>query len=138
LDRDAFDWGKNGIAATPHENISGYIGPGTSCFLFTLDEDNLTQKGFGAAVCNIQHDVSDVDSEPDEFIQYFGFGNFFPLAEKRNSNKELTGYKIAYRSDGSNDNVATIFDGDIYITPHEIATMYKTYDFTSTDTLWSM
>jgi hypothetical protein len=31
-----------------------------------------------------------------------------------------------------------VFDGDIYITPQEITTMYKTYDFMSYDTLQSM
>jgi hypothetical protein len=31
-----------------------------------------------------------------------------------------------------------VFDGDIYITPQEITTMYKAYDFMSYDTLQSM
>ena len=143
LDRDASDWRFPAFSVlntgiTPHRTVSGYIGPGTSCFLFTMDEDNLTQSGFGAALCNIQHDISTIDNEPDEFVQYFGFGNFFPLAEKRDQSNNLIGYKVAYKNDGAGENVVSVFDGDIYITPHEIATMYKTYDFTSTDTLWSM
>jgi len=30
-----------------------------------------------------------------------------------------------------------VFDGDIYITPHEFTTLYKTYNFESVDTLQS-
>ena len=32
----------------------------------------------------------------------------------------------------------TVFDGDIYITPHEFTTIYKAYNFESVDTLQSM
>jgi hypothetical protein len=35
------------------------------------------------------------------------------------------------------DPYLTVFDGDIYITPHEFTTMYKCYDFESVDTLQS-
>lgn len=143
LDRDASDWKSSVLSPrlrTPHQRVNGYIGPGTSCFLFTLDEDNLVQpKSFGAAICNIQHDVSKIDNEPDEFVQYFGFGNFFPLTADRNQNGDITRYRVSYKdADNNESNVVTVFDGDIYITPHEIATMYKTYDFMSVDTLWSM
>jgi len=31
-----------------------------------------------------------------------------------------------------------VFDGDVYVTPHEITTQYKTYDFNSKDTLSSI
>ena len=117
---------------------TGYIGPGTSCFLFTVDEDNLMQSSFGAAICNIQHSITVENNEPDEFVQYFGFGNFFPLEEKRDQNDNLVGYKVVYNNDGVNESRVTVFDGDVYITPHEIATMYKTYDFVSVDTLQSM
>lgn len=114
-----------------HDEIMGYIGPGPSCFLFTINDNSLIQSGFGAQICNITHDISTVQNEPDEFIQYFGFGNFFPLDENYNIIRD--GQEAENRN-----NTATVFDGDIYITPHELTTMYKTYDFMSSDTLYSM
>lgn len=114
----------------------GWIGPGTSCFLMTIDndDDNALKTTFNqcwTAICNIQHNVDSVKSEPDEFIQYFGFGNFFRLSGSKNN------YKVVH-NDGSKDTTMIVFDGDIYITPHEISTMYKAYDFMSYDTLQSM
>lgn len=114
-----------------HDQVMGYIGPGPSCFLFTINDNSLIQSGFGAQICNITHDISTIQNEPDEFIQYFGFGNFFPLDENYNIIRD--GQEAENRN-----NTATVFDGDIYITPHELTTMYKTYDFMSSDTLYSM
>jgi hypothetical protein len=54
--------------------------------------------------------------------QYYGFGNFFEL-EKQNDK-----YVVKHKGSESSDTMI-IFDGDIYITPHEFTTLYKTYDF---------
>lgn len=127
----------------------GWIGPGTSCFVMTVDnsDENALKSNYIAgcqtAICNIQHQISTVQNEPDEFIQYFGFGNFFKLEENRDPNdNSLLGYKVVhdYTDNGQpvKDTTMTVFDGDIYITPQEISTMYKTYDFMSYDTLQSM
>lgn len=127
----------------------GWIGPGTSCFVMTVDnnDENALKSNYNSgcqtAICNIQHQISTVQNEPDEFIQYFGFGNFFKLEEDRDpDNNSLLGYKVVhnYTHNGQpvKDTTMTVFDGDIYITPQEISTMYKTYDFMSYDTLQSM
>lgn len=127
----------------------GWIGPGTSCFVMTVDnndQDALKSNyisGCQTAICNIQHQISTVQNEPDEFIQYFGFGNFFKLEEDRDpNNNSLLGYKVVHNYKHNDqpvkDITMTVFDGDIYITPQEISTMYKTYDFMSYDTLQSM
>lgn len=107
----------------------GYIGPGPSCFLFTPSE-MFNVAGFDTVLCNITHQPSMDHVESDEFVQYFGFGNFFPLTWNESAGR--------YDIDGKNDNTAVVFDGDIYITPHELTTMFKTYDFISVDTLKSM
>ena len=114
----------------------GWMGPGASCFLITIDSalgSNIatTQASTcSTVICNIQHDIATGDSEPDEFVQYFGFGNFFRLEQVGNE------YKVVHK-DAQSDNTMIVFDGDIYITPQEITTMYKTYDFLSYDTLQS-
>jgi hypothetical protein len=121
----------------------GWIGPGPSCFVMTVDENLGKQLGTtqdttcATIICNIEHDVTTGDSEPDEFVQYFGFGNFFRLQKDGNE------YKVVHNRTGANgkeitDTNMVVFDGDIYITPQEITTMYKTYDFMSYDTLQSM
>ena len=110
----------------------GIIGPGTSCFLMTIDPTTgaaVAGQYGDTVICNIEHSITSGTSEPDEFIQYFGFGNFFRLELENNV------YKVIH-SNGSSDKMQ-VFDGDIYITPQEIATMYKTYDFMSYDTLQS-
>lgn len=121
----------NGTSFSYGERRS-WQGPGTSCFLINIDNLGLPYALRGSsdncvtAICNIEHEISSIQNEPDEFIQYFGFGNYFPL-------------KDYYIDDGTtNNNNAIVFDGDIYITPHELSTMYKAYDFTSYDTLQSM
>lgn len=107
----------------------GYIGPGPSCFIMSTDRDIQSTTKFGTAICNLEHTITEGDNEPDEFVQYFGFGNFFELTYNEAQNKYLA---------NNNTDSVLVFDGDIYITPHEITTMYKTYDFMSYDTLQSM
>jgi len=115
---------------------SGYIGPGGSCLLITTDGefDNDIVTGFGTAtaVCNITHKASLENNEPDEFVQYFGFGNYFKLKFNNVENKY-----VVDQPSGTKDYMY-VFDGDIYITPHELTTMYKAYDFNSKDTLQSI
>lgn len=114
----------------------GWIGPGGSCFLMSIDEDGSkfhSSTGVDTAICNIRHDISSGSSEPDEFIQYFGFGNFFRLQ----INSDGSAYNIVH-NDGEQNNTVLVFDGDIYITPQELTTLYKTYDFMSKDTLQSV
>jgi hypothetical protein len=65
-----------------------------------------------------------LDIKSEEYEQYFGFGNYFNL--KYNGNELVT---------EDNKRYLTVFDGDIYITPHEFTTMYKTYNFESVDTI---
>lgn len=111
---------------------NGYIGPGPSCFILTTeDKTNATDfpmstGGFYTSVCNIQHTAKLDNVEADENTQYFGFGNYFEIEKKDNTWKTKDG-----------QNYLTVFDGDIYITPHEFTTMYKCYDFESVDTLQS-
>lgn len=127
----------------------GWIGPGSSCFVVTVNEalgSELLSGPLNArcqgdtAICNIRHNITGGINEPDEFVQYFGFGNFFKLDPKYDNNGELNGYVIPKPPSNNSDwgTRVRIFDGDIYITPHELTTMYKTYDFKSTDTLQSM
>lgn len=123
----------------------GWIGPGSSCFVMTVNNtlgSSLFSGQGDTAICNIRHNITGGINEPDEFVQYFGFGNFFKLDPTYDENGELNGYIIP-KPDGVNGTSnwemrVRIFDGDIYITPHELTTMYKTYDFKSTDTLQSM
>lgn len=112
----------------------GLIGAGPSCFLMTLDlpegystpyttdASNLSNE-MQTWICNIQHSTQINNYQSSEFVQYFGFGNYFSL-EKNNG---------VYTSNGRN--WLYVFDGDIYITPHELTTMYKTYNMQSRDTL---
>jgi hypothetical protein len=47
-------------------------------------------------------------------------------------------YDVYYGFGNTNTNVYdayNVFDGDVYITPCEITTMYKAYEFNSYDTL---
>ena len=117
----------------------GFIGPGPSCLLIALDKNNQdieeTISGYplGTVICNIEHKIEYQNAEPDEFVQYFGFGNYFQL-EYNNLKNE---YKVVHNN-GWSDNYMYVFDGDVYITPHEITTQYKAYDFNSKDTLPSM
>ena len=106
----------------------GYIGAGPSCFLLTTEQDSglfpLQSNAFYTSICNITHEAKTSNVQADEFTQYYGFGNYF---------------NVSYNADGTpkNNGELTVFDGDIYITPHELGTMYKAYDFNSMDTLQS-
>lgn len=124
----------NNDGAKNHYNDLGYIGPGPSCFLINTKNTISSASGaeFRTLVCNIQHNTSTVESEPDEYVQYFGFGNYFNLILKDNK------YQVQHYEDNVTDATAVVFDGDVYVTPHEITTMYKAYDFESLDTLPSM
>ena len=138
--------GDSGTLTASYGN--GFIGPGPSCLLVALDTDNLYDTNgskyefndilnindtrLGTYICNIQHDVSLMNAESDEVVQYFGFGNYFNL--KLEGNK----YKVVHNYKNTTDDYMIVFDGDIYITPHELTTEYKTYDFNSHDTLESM
>lgn len=121
----------------------GFIGPGPSCFLMNIDLGEnpdfaepiykFPYQGFDTVICNIQHNISYTTQEPDEYVQYFGFGNFFKLEKNGNI------YKVVHRdNNNTRDDKMIVFDGDIYITPQELVTMYKTYDFMSNTTLSSM
>lgn len=117
-----------------HVGALRHIGPGPSCFLISTKEKNPIVTGYDPKVyiCNIQHNISNtVNSEPDEFIQYYGFGNWFNL--KFEDGK----YKVEH-SNRESDDTMIVYDGDMYVTPHELITMFKTYDFTSVDTIPSM
>lgn len=110
----------------------GPIGPGPSCFLLTT-ENEVTQfptpnKQFSTYICNIKHTPKTLDIKSEEYEQYFGFGNYFSLKYDEDSGQIVT-------QDGKK--YLTVFDGDIYITPHEFTTLYKTYNFESVDTLQS-
>ena len=111
---------------------NGYIGPGPSCFLMTIQGETgvipIFNGRFHTSICNITHNVKQDNVEADEFTSYYGFGNYFKLHYDINTEKLLTDNGSEY---------ATVFDGDIYITPHEFTTMYKTYNFESYDTLQS-
>ena len=102
----------------------GYIGPGPSCFLMVTDDNFGTynfpqnaQKGFYTSICNIQHSPKTDAVQSEEQAVYYGFGNYFDLQNGKTQ--------------------AVLFDGDVYITPHEFTTLYKTYNFESPDTLQS-
>lgn len=109
---------------------SGYIGCGGSCFLLTTDTEagsfDKTTKAFYTSICNITHTSIQDNVESDDYTQYFGFGNYFRLKWDNGVLKTLSG-----------DTKLTVFDGDIYITPHEFTTEFKTYNFQSVDTLQS-
>ena len=140
--------GDSGTLTASYGN--GFIGPGPSCLLVALDTDNLYDTNgskyefndilnindtrLGTYICNIQHDVSLMNAESDEIVQYFGFGNYFNLELDSEEGK----YKVVHNYKNTTDDYMIVFDGDIYITPHELTTEYKTYDFNSHDTLESM
>lgn len=134
-----------GSDASQEELSKGYIGPGPSCFLVQINEekmasgnpyvDLISYRPLGTYVCNITHDISFSSVESDEQVQYFGFGNFFKL-EYAGTQPGGYIYNVVH-GNGTRDRYATVFDGDIYITPHELVTMRKAYDFNSYDTLQS-
>lgn len=109
---------------------NGFIGPGSSCFLLYTDKDTgafpTNTLDFYTSVCNIKHASKKENVESDEHVQFFGFGNYFELECVNDELQLLNGSKTL-----------TVFDGDIYITPHEFTTLYKAYNFESVDTLQS-
>lgn len=112
----------------------GPIGPGPSCFLLTTENESgsfgTSNKQFSTCICNIKHTPKTLEIKSEEYEQYFGFGNYFSLTYTgTGNNRELVTQ--------DNKKYLTVFDGDIYITPHEFTTMYKTYNFESVDTLQS-
>ena len=114
----------------------GTIGPGPSCFLLTTKTDtggSFQMQGdrFSTCICNIKHTPKTVEIKSEEYEQYFGFGNYFNLKYS----KDNQGNDILVTEDDKK--YLTVFDGDIYITPHEFTTMYKTYNFESVDTIQS-
>ena len=91
----------------------GWIGPGPlSLLIKTADPTGvltnqvvLNNKSlFGTTIANIKHTKLEYN---DSYTPYYGFGNYF----------------------SADQTTATVFDGDIYITPAEFVNMYKAYDF---------
>lgn len=134
------DYRTPGVPSPTQEQIwrleqarNGYIGPGPSCFLMSTKEDidhHDDNNNVETIVCNITHTpkLSNVQSEQTE--QYFGFGNYFPLEySEANHRLEVVG------APSGRETVMVVFDGDIYITPHEFTTQFKAYNFESIDTL---
>lgn len=109
----------------------GFIGAGPSCFLLTTEKETglfpLLNPRIYTSICNIQHNPKNSDVQSDDYISYYGFGNYFPLKVGQDGALETV-----YGS-----KTLTVFDGDTYITPHEFTTCYKAYDFNSVDTLQS-
>ena len=107
---------------------AGWIGPGPRCFLATIKNNDgqyllgyngTTIPGMSSAIVNITHvptQYAGLTREEKQYDVYYGFGNI----------KNIT---------DSNDDKFNVFDGDVYITPCEIVSMYKAYDFNSYDTL---
>jgi len=117
----------------------GYIGPGGSCLLATTESGSdatfLTYSPtFYTSICNITHPAKLDGVESDEQVMYYGFGNYFKVKVDENGQLKTDGNSEDNSSESSK---VIVFDGDIYITPHEITTMYKTYNFESVDTLQS-
>jgi hypothetical protein len=107
---------------------AGWIGPGPRCFLATIKNNDgqyllgyngTTIPGMSSAIANITHvptQYAGLTREEKQYDVYYGFGNI----------KNIT---------DSNNDKFNVFDGDVYITPCEIVSMYKAYDFNSYDTL---
>lgn len=107
--------------------VLGCQGPGPVCFLMELDDnenefinnsiktkDNVILNG--SLLCNIQHAATQfagLTKSEKQYDLYYGFGN--------------TSSNTSYN----------VFDGDVYIMPCEIVTMFKTYDFQATYSLQS-
>lgn len=119
------------ITQSSRDVHTGFIGAGGSCFLLTTEDETgvfpMTERGFHTSICNITHNAKTSDVQADEFTQYYGFGNYFSLWNDNGTLKTVDGNKT----------YLTVFDGDVYITPHELTTMYKAYEFNSVDTLQS-
>lgn len=115
------------------EMARGYLGPGPICYLLKTQEMeslnnsisfevNQAPDTVGTVIANIIHNGQQFAGNTryqHQFDVYHGFGNYF------NFNKTGT-------------TKAVVFDGDTYICPAEVISLYKAYDFASKyDTLWS-
>lgn len=114
-----------------HDAAKGWIGPGPKCFVMKVNNDDVdfmtnlgkyndsilsSRDAMATCLVNITHVPSQyagLTEEERQYDIYYGFGNIKKV-------------------DGKPYNV---FDGDAYITPCEIMSMYKAYDFNSFDTL---
>lgn len=110
---------------TREPEAKGWIGPGPRCFLASIkntDKQYLanlstSNKYLSTAIVNITHIPSQyagLTKEEKQYDTYYGFGNIKAIGSINKFN---------------------VFDGDVYITPCEITSMYKAYDFNSYDTL---
>ena len=117
----------NNTATYREPEAAGWIGPGPRCFLAQIKNsnskymktNNVEQTRLGTYIVNITHtplQYAGLTKEQKQYDIYYGFGN-----TKKIENKNSTKFNV--------------FDGDVYITPCEITSMYKTYDFNSYDTL---
>lgn len=94
----------------------GWIGPGGQCLLIRTSDSGIisseSSNTIYAHLCNITHTATQYAGVLDtqkQYDIYYGFGNH-----------QLIG-------NGSQ----IVFDGNIYITPCEVVTMFKAYDFNS-------
>ena len=106
----------------------GWIGPGPVCMLAKIEDNNILLDEYveghlydgeilGSLLCNIQHSptlYAGITDWEKQYDIYYGFGNFTSIKEGEES-------KIA------------VFDGDVYVMPYEFVTMFKAYDFNSTE-----
>lgn len=114
------------------DRAKGWIGPGPQCLIIkasdtegtifdntvTCDELQL-QPTIGSVICNIEHTAQQfagISPQEKQFDIYYGFGNFCNLKDDGNGN--MTGSMV-------------VFDGDTYLMPCELVSMYKAYNFNS-------
>lgn len=105
-------------------NAYGWIGPGPISLMATTNKNEVVWQQnapdyVGCYVCAISHPATQFAGDTSELRQYdtyYGHGNYSDI------NKSLV-----------------VFDGEIYIAPAEITSLYKAYDFeSSNDSLESM
>lgn len=103
------------------EGISNNILMQDSQPIGTLQQPNYMSDTIGTALCNIKHTAiqfAGLLASQKQYDVYYGFGDYTKLNSSRGTSK--------------------VFNGNIYITPSEIVTMFKTYNFNSyVDTLRS-
>ena len=104
---------------------SGWIGPGPVAILASSKDlmHGPKRRRLQDTVINICHNMAMFSGKTKEEMQYdiyYGFGNYGKVEKGRQID-------------------TFVFDGDVYITPAELTTMYKAYDFISDkDSLASM
>lgn len=106
-------------------NAYGWIGPGPVSLITTSDLNTTTWLNttapdtIGCFVCGIRHEATQFSGDTKTMRQYdtyYGHGNYSSTGESQ-----------------------VVFDGEIYIAPAEIISLYKAYNFESSlDTLESM